>query len=643
MKKIGFGLVALWVATSSGWGQINADVKRPKGKGILHAIKLDHSLTNYIASIKYSSLSGYKPEVVIKAVALGLTHVSFTFRLEEQVVQDDWQVVVTPAFAPEFNWSPHLTPTDEHIIDQHSFRSPAMIATDRDHYLAIVPDLKIMQQGTPVRWYLDSNASNNQFVLGMSNTLVSDHVLYKRAEGACYPKGEVSFGFYLFTGSDQKAIRNPFRPPQEFLWKNWGSSLYTSDAVSAEMDRYVEHTYNWAFKTWKDSLWQEFDVGGKRVGAPALVVYVTQSPNFPGTKFEPDLRAVFNQAWYSAQRSANGLMRYTLRTGNEELKQYAEMTKEFSLAAPMQDGFFYTVAATEMIEFELPENNQVVSKSAGWETLYWGNSRYFPGAHHNVKDAPFHILDMSWTCKLLLEWYDELEKDKRLLEFSQNYANKLLSLQNEQGYFPAWIGQDGTVYKELLDSPENAMSATFLLKLYALTQDSRYKESAMKALHALMDSAFAEGRWEDFETYWSCSRWGTPGKKVIRNNMYKANTLSMYYAADAMMAAYRLTGEQEYLARGQKYLDEMLMYQSVWHPPFMDVNVFGGFGVMNGDGEWLDARQNLFAELILDYGKELKMEEYKERGLAALKASFSMMYCPENPSTNHRYESMFPY
>jgi hypothetical protein len=54
----------------------------------------------------------------------------------------------------------------------------------------------------------------------------------------------------------------------------------------------------------------------------------------------------------------------------------------------------------------------------------------------------------------------------------------------------------------------------------------------------------------------------------------------------------------------------------------MYVNVFGGFAVMNCDGEWIDARQSLFAELIMEYGKVLGVSEYTERGLAAMRASF---------------------
>jgi len=69
----------------------------------------------------------------------------------------------------------------------------------------------------------------------------------------------------------------------------------------------------------------------------------------------------------------------------------------------------------------------------------------------------------------------------------------------------------------------------------------------------------------------------------------------------------------------------------------------GGFGVMNGDGEWNDARQSLFAELILDYGKLLNKEEYTERGLSALRASFVMMYCPENARTKEQWEERWKF
>jgi hypothetical protein len=64
---------------------------------------------------------------------------------------------------------------------------------------------------------------------------------------------------------------------------------------------------------------------------------------------------------------------------------------------------------------------------------------------------------------------------------------------------------------------------------------------------------------------------------------------------------------------------------------------------MNADCEWNDARQSLFAPLYLDLGTELGDRELVERGVSALRASFSMLYCPENAALARAYEKRFPF
>jgi hypothetical protein len=125
--------------------------------------------------------------------------------------------------------------------------------------------------------------------------------------------------------------------------------------------------------------------------------------------------------------------------------------------------------------------------------------------------------------------------------------------------------------------------------------------------------------------------------------MYKQCNFSMFWTAEALFETYKATGNPEYLMAGQRVLDELLMTQASWQPPYMYVNVFGGFGVMNCDGEWLDSRQNLFAEIIVRFGFELGKTEYLQRGLAALRASYVMMYCPENPKTKVLWENKHPF
>lgn len=117
----------------------------------------------------------------------------------------------------------------------------------------------------------------------------------------------------------------------------------------------------------------------------------------------------------------------------------------------------------------------------------------------------------------------------------------------------------------------------------------------------------------------------------------------MFWTAEALFECYRITKDKRYLRHGQRTLDEMLMTQASWQPPYMYINVLGGFGVMNSDAEWNDARGSLFAEIILQYGGLLGVSEYYERGISALKSSFVMMYCPENPRTKVQGEKTWSF
>jgi rhamnogalacturonyl hydrolase YesR len=247
----------------------------------------------------------------------------------------------------------------------------------------------------------------------------------------------------------------------------------------------------------------------------------------------------------------------------------------------------------------------------------------------------------------MLRWFEELEKDDRLLDYATHYAESLLKLQDEKGFFPGWLDTKTLEPLGVLDeSPETSMSITFLLRLYQWRGDEKYKKAALKAMDAVINEIIPGGRWEDFETYWSCCTYGREnlvGKKVPRNNMFKQNNFSMFWTTEALFQVYKATLDKKYLKLGQRVLDEMLMTQASWQPPYMYVNVLGGFGVMNCDGEWNDSRESLFAEIIIRYGIELDREEYIQRGLAALRSSFVMMYCPENPKTKIQWEKRHPF
>ena len=595
-----------------------------------------------IKSIEVDRLGDAEFSSEVTQVDENIVKVHIRFDLKDTVKQDDWQVQIKPAFKPEFNWAPHLTPTVNNIIDQHVFRSPALIATDQQRGIVIIPDLDILSRSGKNRWYMDMDAENNILSLGMSASKVSDHVLYERQPGSVYEGGIVEYGFYIIKYTEKQELANPFRLPLQFMWNKWGHDRLVK-LSSEDFEPYVKYTYNWAFNTWEKSVWQEFTLNGKKVGAPVFIVNTTQSPNYPGEVNEREFRSIWNQAWFSSLRSASGLFRYARRTADRTLLEKANLTKELALSFPMKDGFFYGLIGTDMCEVEM--DGKKCNRSKGWDHYFWGNSNRNPFTW-DARQSPFHILDMSWTALLMLRWYEELEKDARLLAYAETYARALLGVQYENGYFPGWLDLEKLQPMEYLnDSPQTSLSVTFLLKLYEMTGKEKYKIAALKGIEAVKE-AITEGRWEDFETYWSCCRIGTPqwvGKKVTRNNMYKQCNFSMFWTAEALLECYRITGCFDYLKLGQRVLDEMLMTQASWQPSYIYVNGLGGFGVMNTDGEWNDSRGSLFAEVILQYGKLLDIPEYKERGICALKTSFEMMYCPQNLKAKQQWEKVWPF
>jgi len=624
--------------------------QRPPETGRLDLLKkhadLQRDVGGFISSIQVDSITGTYPDVAIEQLSQGLTKVRLKFQFLDSICQDDWRITIRPSFSPEFHWAPHLTPTDANIIAQHVFRAPALIVSDKQKQLTVIPDLDLIRNKPALEWYMDLDARANKMILGVSHSKVTEHVLFERDSGMCYPPGLVEFGFYVMTDTDSVNIANPWRRPLAFLWELWGKPLFKQgEPKVGDLNAYAKHTYNWAFNTWGKNVWQEFKLNKKDVGAPVFIVNVTQSPNYPGDINEREFRSIWNQAWFSSLRSAQGLYRYAKRNNDPELLKKALLTKELALSFPQKDGLFPSVIGTAMETVEV--KGKKVSRSKGWGTYYFGNSNRNPleewGAAEN---APYHILDMSWTAYLMLTWYEELEKDERLKVYAQRYANKLITLQDEQGFFPAWLDPKSLQpVPYLIQSPETSMSVTFLLKMFNVSGDEKYLSAAVKAMNAVVDNVIPISRWEDFETYWSCSSVldSLLGKKIERNNAFKQNTLSMFWTAEALHNLYVVTKDPKYLAKGQRVLDELLMYQATWQPPFIPINALGGFGVMNGDGEWSDSRQSLFAELILLYGKSLNNEEYSQRGLAALRASFVMMYCPENPETKEQWEKVYPF
>jgi len=586
-----------------------------------------------------------RPRVEVAEIEDGWQQVRMRWEVPREVAQDELSIRFDLAIEPDFWWAPHLAPEEGYVVGQHVFRAPAMIVQRDSLTLVIAPNLDVVGQRPENPWFMDYDAVQKKMWLGMVKTEIPHHVLFRKVPGMKFAPGTVELSFFVTTYHDRGDVRNPWSKVAAFQWTRWGKPLYAKgEPLPAPLHNYIRHTYNWAFDGWGDFVWQEFDLNGVRVGAPQFIVNISQSPNYPGPWYQREFLSIWNQAWFSSLRSASGLCRYARDTGDEELMRKARLTKELALAAPMKTGIFPAVIGTRNAAVEI--EGKKYQRPQGWEHFFWGNSNRSPH-DHGISSQWYHVLDASWTALLMLRWHQELERDEHLLDYARTYADRLLTLQDSQGFFPGWLHPEtqepGPVMNQ---TPESSMSVTFLLKLAELTGEDQYRQAAVRAMDAILVEIVPEGRWEDFETYWSCCGWGRDkylGRKIDRNAMHKQNSFSAFWTAEALLATYRATGHSRYLQWGRRTLDELSMCQQVWQPPFIYVPALGGFGVMNADGEWNDSRETLFAELFLDYYRQTGHANYFQRGVSALKSGFIMMYCPENPTVRKMWEKVYPW
>jgi hypothetical protein len=233
------------------------------------------------------------------------------------------------------------------------------------------------------------------------------------------------------------------------------------------------------------------------------------------------------------------------------------------------------------------------------------------------------------------------------MPYVSSYVVRLLSLQREDGSFPAWVKPDSLDASEYLTvSPETSMHISLLCMFYAVEPDAKLLSSAEKAMDFVINKVVAVGRWEDFETYWSCSKeWEGKqyGVKDPRSGLYNQCNFGIYWTAEALKHLYRITKNARYLELGEQALAELSLYQQIWEPSFFLVPTLGGFGVMNSDNEWNDARQSLVALTYMEYYELTGNQTYLARGLWAIRSAFYMMYCPENVAAKSIYENAHPF
>ena len=546
----------------------------------------------------------------------------------------------------DFLWLPNLKAKRSHLAGQHTFRSPCTIIQKGSVVAALIPAVSLIEADMPLPAALDFREPG-ELRCGLVAHHPTGHLFYERKPRdviPLIPGQSVRFGFRIL-GKDDAPARLGASAVTRMLWQQYGKPhMETVHPQTLTFDDFARYAYDGFFE--RQAIWREFELDGQPVGGTSVRLqrkhlgtegtppsptytrkvirqYVMSGALKPLTKIHFLLDALrersdghFFGCWFNNLRTAYGLAHYGQKWGDEHLVDAARRIKNLLLAAPTRSGLF-----------------PIAYVGAKNRPAWLNGSRAF------FLSRDYGTADLCETGIWMLRFYQDIERDPALLERCQELAEALLSVQTEEGAFPAWLhvgnsnGEPATLHPAgpLAAGATTAAAGRFLAALAHITHDIRLTDAAQHAADFIIDRVWPTGEWFDFETFYSCSN-KPQSWRDAESGLPPQSTLALSWAAELLAQVYRTTEESRYLTYGLSTLDLLLLYQQVWDASFLSYQTFGGFGVMNTDGEWSDARQALFVPLLMDYYEITGDVEYFERAVAALRASFVLMHAPENAS-----------
>ncbi len=503
----------------------------------------------------------------------------------------------------DFAWLPGLHENEEHVAGDWFFRSPCAIAMAHGVYAAIVPDLDQLKVHPDLPHALDLRAWHHpgsgetyglpRISYGICRWRPDGHVLTARDEAAPIEETEITYAFDLIIGTAEgpESIVNQVT---ELLWDKYGSR-YSKD-IRPQVLPFEEYGRRYTYKH-ELKLWTKRVTLGEREG------YGIDNSWRRGINYH---------AWENDFQAGFGILHYGRKWADSDLMAIAEGIINLRLSSPRWKGAFPCIYNVD---------------TASWEgAMYWTSWPAHPMDGYDLQS-------MGVTAWWMLYWYEQypdLERGPDILNWIIDFCRFLVDAQLPSGAIPTYYDKQLSPSPQLKEDAPTAIGGAVLAKTAGIIGDPEMERAALKAGEFMKREIVPRTRFRDFELFFSCAPrplyWVDP-----LNGIPPVNTLAVQWAADHFLALYRLTEDRQWLNQGEYCLGLLSLFQQVWAPNrFGKAYLFGGFGVMNCDGEWNDGRQSRMVPTYADYYRTTGNLEYLERAVAASRASFAAMDMEEN-------------
>ncbi len=555
-----------------------------------------------------------------------------------------------PGAPLDYAWIPTLKSRPGDVIGDHVFRSPCLIAQHAGVQVALVPNLDLFG-ANPLRAVMNFDLPRKgqeadlapRLCYALQNYKPHGHVYYVPTGSAAtlQPGDTLQIGFTLLF--DLEAVPHSFQSVLRFLWQRYGEKNLASSITPQVLpfEQYARLSFENTFESY--GLWRGFSLSGKECGGicgrivrPGLSQGSRKLPNDTtlgvamNYLFTPTLSIrdkmsliawntrgihphLWNTIFLNNVRTSFGLMYYARCWRDRGLEEHARAMWNLALAAPSRTGIFPSVFSGD-------------GKHPGW----------VPGSRVWRYTSAYHTPDAAVTGWWMLAADCFLNKEGAIFrDRCEGLGDFFLHSQLPSGAVPTWVKvqRDGTPRAEpvLAESASSAAAGMFLVSLFKTTGREKYLESARRIADFIIESVFPRHAWFDTEVFFSCSPKPLAWKDAS-TGIPPQGALCISWTADLLGNLYQITHEQRYLTYGRAALDVLLLFQQIWNASFLDIDTRGGFSSINNDAEWNDARQALFAPLLMEWYEITGEAELFHRGVAALRAAFTLMYIKEHRS-----------